>query len=111
MVVERLLSYWEDNFSGAMFNFGRVTSYDCFSWIFHHPQLLGKKRKTDCVYSKVICVFIGFAKCFTLKLVGKTHISCDAKKPKVGDPNGCGPYIGLIIKGPPSQGFSQHFPL
>ena len=24
MMVGRLLSYWEDNFSGAMLNFGRV---------------------------------------------------------------------------------------
>ncbi len=27
MVVGRLLSYWEGNFSGALLNFGGVTSY------------------------------------------------------------------------------------
>ena len=28
MVVGRLLSYWEGNFSGAMLNFGRVSQKD-----------------------------------------------------------------------------------
>ena len=35
MMVGRLLSYWEDNFSGAMLNFGRV-SYVCYSFFNLH---------------------------------------------------------------------------
>ena len=35
MMVGRLLSYWEGNFSGAMLNFGRVFSW----WIFYQFQI------------------------------------------------------------------------
>ena len=36
MVVERLLSFWEGNFSGAMLNFGRVVKKTSW-WLSFNP--------------------------------------------------------------------------
>ena len=49
MMVGRLLSYWEGNFSGAMLNFGRV-NLKTFGWTTKHGPtsvVLG-----NCVHAK-----------------------------------------------------------